>query len=232
MKSDSTIIDHFTDAAKAYDERNLRLAPISANMHFLIGLILKSLPARARVLCVGVGTGAEILALARLYPEFIFVGVDPSIGMIEVCRERLAEAGALHRCELIQGYADDLPQGEAFDAALSILVAHFVKRVDRLAFYQAICKRLGPNGVFVDTEISFDLDAPEFPSMLRSWAAMQSLTGATPESLANLSTQLRDVLTVLPPAETEDLLKQSGIPLPVRFFQAFMICGWYGVRSQ
>ena len=54
--------------------------------------------------------------------------------------------------------------------------------------------------------------------------------GATPESLAALPAQLRDVLAVLPPAETETLLRQSGIETPVRFFQAFMISGWYGTK--
>jgi tRNA (cmo5U34)-methyltransferase len=41
---------------------------------------------------------------------------------------------------------------------------------------------------------------------------------------------LRSVLFVHPPRETERLLRESGIPVPVRFFQAFMIHAWYGRR--
>ena len=52
-------------------------------MHFLIGLVLKELPTDARILCVGVGTGAEIFSLAEEYPEWTFVGVDPSADMLE-----------------------------------------------------------------------------------------------------------------------------------------------------
>jgi len=33
---------------------------------------------------------------------------------------------------------------------------------------------------------------------------------------------------VLPEKHTEDILRQSGIHAPVRFFQAFLINGWYG----
>ncbi|MBK9038033.1 MAG: hypothetical protein IPL83_02540 [Bdellovibrionales bacterium] len=58
MKTNPSVIDHFTEAAKVYDEKNRQLAPIADNMHFLIRLVLKSAPAKARVLCVGVGTGA------------------------------------------------------------------------------------------------------------------------------------------------------------------------------
>ncbi len=54
------------------------------------------------------------------------------------------------------------------------------------------------------------------------------LLGATPESIANLPRLMREQLSVLSPLETEDLLRQSGIQLPVRFFQAFMISGWFG----
>ena len=231
MKPMPSVIDHFTQTAKFYDERNLQLAPIAENMHFLIRLILQKAPVRAHVLCVGVGTGAEILSLSKAYPKWTFVGVDPSEGMLDVCRERLANAGVLSRCELIHGYVQDLPAGENFDAALSILVAHFVKPADRLNFYRAICMRLRAHGVFINTEISFDLNSPEFPSMLNNWQAVQAIMGATPESLANLAVQLRDMLSVISPADTEKLLRESGIGLPVRFFQAFMISGWYGLKN-
>lgn len=231
MKTNPPVIDHFTEAAKMYDERNSELAPIADNMHFLIRLILKNAPVRARVLCVGVGTGAEILSLSKSFPEWEFVGVDPSIGMLDVCRERLSNAGVLNRCELIHGYVHDLPPEENFDVALSILVAHFVKREERLNFYQAMCGRLFTNGILINTEISYDLNSREFPSMLKNWEAVQSLMGATPESLANLSVVLREMLSVISPIETEHFLNESGIHLPVRFFQAFMISGWYGIKN-
>lgn len=231
MKENPTVIDHFTEAAKAYDLKNQQLAPITDNMYFLIRLILKNAPARARVLCVGVGTGAEIFSLANLFPEWTFVGVDPSIGMLDVCREKLKSAGVLDRCELIHGYVHDVPQGQNFEIALSVLVAHFVKREDRLSFYKAMFDRLCVKGILVNTEISFDLNSQEFPLMLKNWESIQQLMGATPESLANLSQVLHEGLTVISPKETEGLLSQSGIHLPIRFFQAFMITGWYGIRS-
>jgi len=231
MKTNPSMIDHFNDAAKLYDERNRQLAPIMNNLHFLIRLILKNAPIRARVLCVGVGTGAEILSLSETFTEWTFVGVDPSIGMIDVCRERLNNAGVINRCELINGFVHDVPEGENFDVVVSILVGHFVNRDDRLNYYSAMVSRLCPNGILINTEICFDLNSQQFPLMLKNWEAVQSLMGATPESLANLSTLLREMLTILSPDEIEMLLNQSGITLPVRFYQAFMIHGWYGIKN-
>lgn len=230
MKTNPTVIDHFTEGAKVYDEKNRQLAPIADNMHFLIRLILKNSPARARVLCVGVGTGAEILSLSKAFPEWTFVGVEPSVGMLDVCRERLEAAGVLDRCEFIEGYVHDVSLGEKFDVALSVLVAHFVKREERLAFYQAMSSRLRAGGMLINTEISYDLYSPEFPVMLKNWEAVQLLMGATPESIANLAQVLREMLSIISPMDTENLLRQSGIRVPVRFFQAFMINGWFGMK--
>ncbi len=218
------------EIADAYDRRNSALTAISDNLHFLLRLVLADLPADARVLCVGVGTGAEILSLAKAYPSWSFVGVDPSEEMLAVGRHRLDQAGVLHRCKLLQGYANDAPH-DGFDAVVSLLVAHFIKREDRHAFYSAIHDRLKPGGRFASAEISGDLDAPEFPEMLENWKRIQTLMGATPESLEKLGGMMRDVLGVLPPTETEALWKAAGFEKPIPFFQAFMIRGWHAVRT-
>lgn len=224
--------DFFTkELAQAYDEKNSKLSAIAENMHFLIRLILKDLAAGSNILCIGVGTGAEILSLAQAYPQWTFVGVDPSASMLEVCKERLEKAGILNRCKLIHGYVQDVPAGKNFDAALGILVGHFVKREERLQFFENMVSRLKDDAYLINTEISFDLNSPEFPSMLKNWEQVQKLMGATPESLASLPVQLQEFLTVLPNQETEDFIRKSGISKPIKFFQSFMITGWYGKKS-
>jgi tRNA (cmo5U34)-methyltransferase len=227
-----TAADYFNhDAARSYDERSRKLAPITQCMHFLIQLALADLPGNAHILCVGVGTGAEVLSLAQAFPGWTFTGVDPSASMLAVCAERLKEAGAQDRCQLVHGYVQDVAAGEKYDAALSILVGHFIKRDDRLGYFREMTSRLKRGGSLVNTELSFDLESPEFPAMLKNWERVQALMGATPDKLASLPQQLRDMLTVLPPQETENLLRQSGIPMPVRFFEAFMIRGWHGTKT-
>jgi hypothetical protein len=37
-----------------------------------------------------------------------------------------------------------------------------------------------------------------------------------------------EILRVLPHGETERMLRECGVLTPVRFFQAFLIAGWYG----
>jgi len=224
--------DFFTkEISQIYDERNRQLAPISECLYFLLRLMLKDLPKNSRVLCVGVGTGAEILSLAKDFPAFTFLGIDPSAPMLEVCRERLTAAGVIDRCELLHGYIHDAPEGENFNVALSILVGHFVPREEKVNYYRAISTRLRSGGTFIDAQISFDLNSPELPLMLDHWARLQAIRGADAEALAKLSQQLREPLSILPPDEVEGLLKLSGISSPLRFFQALMICGWLCTKN-
>ena len=223
--------DFFNEQASlSYDERNQKLAPISDNLHFLIRLILRDLPEKSRVLCVGVGTGAEILSLARAYPQWKFVGADPSGSMLDVCRRRLSDAGIADRCELVRGYVQDLPAGGDYDASLSILVAHFIPREERADFFRHLTSRLRPGGLLVNAEIGFDLDSPQSAAMIDEWKKIQELMGATDESLKSVPRILREVLTVVPPPETERLIRESGIETPVLFFQSFMINAWFGKR--
>lgn len=211
--------------ADRYDERNRGLAPISDNLHFLIRLALEDLPDTARVLCVGVGTGAEILSLAAARPDWSFVGVDPSDDMLSVCRARLEEAGVIDRCELIEGYVEDAPSGP-FDVVLSVLVAHFIKRQDRSAFYTAVRERVKPGGRYVTAEICQDFDAPDYPELLENWKRVQMRMGATPESLARLPGLLKAELGVISPDETRAMLAATGFASVTGLFQAVLIRGF------
>ncbi len=224
--------DYFTkEVAQGYDERNRALDPIMDCLHFLIGLILKDIPPNSRILCVGAGTGAEILALSKAFPEWSFVALDPSLAMLDICRERITAAGLADRCEFIHGYIEDISEESTFDGVLSILVAHFVAIDRRGDFFYQMVRRLRPKGYLINMEFSGDLDSVEFLSLLKPWESVQLLMGATPESLASFPKQLREVLTVIPPSETEAILHQSGIDLPVHFFQTLVLHGWYGKKA-
>lgn len=211
------------NAATGYDARNARLAPISDALHFLTGLVLEDLPEDARLLSVGTGTGAEVLALARAHPGWRFTCVDPSADMLAVCADRLAQAGLSDRCTLVHGDVHALPDGAPHDAALAMLVAHFIAEGDRPDFYAAIRAHLSPGAPFVSAEISHDLDAPSFAPTLGTWKQVQTLMGATPESLDRLPILLRETLAVLSPARTDALLAEAGFTAPTTFYQAVMI---------
>jgi demethylmenaquinone methyltransferase / 2-methoxy-6-polyprenyl-1,4-benzoquinol methylase len=69
------------------------------------------------VLEVAVGTGAQLVELARRNPSGRTTGVEPSEGMLGQARRRLDDAG-LDRVELVEGSALDLPLEDSSFALL------------------------------------------------------------------------------------------------------------------
>lgn len=216
----------------AYDEKNKKLAPISKNLHFLTELVLKELPTDARILCVGVGTGAEILSLARAYPGWTFDGIDPAASMLDDCRKRLDEEGLLSRCELFHGYLSEFNSSEEYDAVVCLLVMHFVRDLEvRTNMFQEMASHLKPKGTLVNAEISYDLNDSRFPDILEKWKQVQFLLGATPESLSQLHAMLREGLLLLPPEQTASLIQKSGFSEAILFFQSFLLHAWYAQKK-
>ncbi len=235
MSQENKMAKEFFDkqASETYDQRIKPIAPIIDNLHFLIRLILKDLPSDAHILCVGVGTGTEILELAQAFPYWRFTGIDPSASMLDVCRKRLQQSGLLTRCELYHGYLSDLPKIERFDAILSLLVAHFLKDSrERQAFFNGMAARLKVAGYVIHAEISYDLSAAEFPDIGKKWKALHRVAGASEERVANILKTLQEDVAVLPPVSTEHLFRSSGLPMPIPFFQSLLIRAWYAQKTK
>jgi tRNA (cmo5U34)-methyltransferase len=146
--------------ADAYDERFSKIGPIRDNLDFLIRLVLEDLPEDARILCVGVGTGIEIVKLANAYPQWRFTGVEPSAPMLEVCQGKLGKHDLMDRCELVHGYVSDLPPGGAFDAVLCLLVTQFVTdSAKRQEMFGDMAAQLKSGGYLINAEISDDMSS-------------------------------------------------------------------------
>ena len=62
----NTVVSTYFGKAHApfYDERAVKLASVRDSLNFLVRLCLADLPSESRILCVGAGTGAELLDLA------------------------------------------------------------------------------------------------------------------------------------------------------------------------
>ncbi|ENW81715.1 hypothetical protein F909_01399 [Acinetobacter sp. ANC 3929] len=143
-----------------YDDHIRRLIPGYELMHQQVDALLQSaLSSNAQILIVGCGTGYELEYLLNRHPTWTFTAVDPSLGMLQKAQALIQALGQSDRVQFVHGETASLTQQQSFDAALSILVAHFVPHELKSDFFAEISKRLKAEGLL----ITYDLMTVEGP---------------------------------------------------------------------
>ncbi|WP_049723449.1 class I SAM-dependent methyltransferase [Gilvimarinus polysaccharolyticus] len=221
----------FDQQAPHYDTHWAKTAAIRDCLNLLVDGLFASLPNDAHILCVGVGTGDELLHLARKNPGWCFTAVEPSGAMLAICRKRAEHSDVILRCEFYQGFLNEVSSIAQYDAATCFLVSQFIlERADRIQFFRSIADRLKPNGLLASADLAAQVTSPEFDVLLRAWMKMTS-GQTTEEGLARMRNTYTNDVGVLPPSEVSTLIKAGGFDVPIPFFQAGLIHGWLASRA-
>jgi ubiquinone/menaquinone biosynthesis C-methylase UbiE len=93
------------------------------------------------------GTGAAMRMLRPLCRERV-VGIDMSVGMLGVCRQKTASAPGDAALEYVRGDALDMPFHEEFDAAVCFGACGHILRKDEPRFIEQVRQVLKPGGRF------------------------------------------------------------------------------------
>jgi tRNA (cmo5U34)-methyltransferase len=200
-------------------------------LHLLISAIFANLPTEARILCVGAGTGHELIYLARKFPGWRFAAVEPSAPMLEICRRKAEECGIAARCVFHEGYLDSLPPSAPFDAATSLLVSQFILESEaRAAFFRAIAGRLRPGGYLASADLASDTTSATYQNLLEVWLRLMRETGSPPEQLEALRVTYGRDVALLPLEQVSSIIASGGFGTPVLFLQTCLIHAWYAQR--
>ena len=222
----------FDQQAASYDAQWAKTAPIRDCLHFLLEAMFAELPTDASVLCVGVGTGAELVHLARRKPEWRFAAVEPSKPMLEVSRQKAESEGFASRCVFHAGYLETFSSSERYDAATCFLVSQFIlDEEQRSRFFREIAQRLKPGGLLASSDLASDVDSREYEVLLRGWMHMMSAVELSPEAAERMRKAYARDVGVLPPAKVASVIEAGGFELPVQFFQAGLIHAWLSKRA-
>jgi tRNA (cmo5U34)-methyltransferase len=221
------------ERASSYDRRIAKLAPLTDALHLLIRLVLAELPSDAKILCVGVGTGLELINLAQTFPQWQFTAVEPAAPMLNITRQRAEECGIASRCTFHEGYLDSLPaSSHSFDAATCLLVSHFFMQIpERRNFFSQIASRLCPNGYLVSSDIVSDMSTKKYQSLLEVWLRMLRYSEMPELEVEKFRASYGRDVAVLPPVDVESIIASSGFDTPVLFFQSLLIHAWYAKRT-
>ncbi|MDM1277785.1 class I SAM-dependent methyltransferase [Acinetobacter indicus] len=190
-----------------YDDHIRKLIPGYELVHQQIDAILTAeLPETAHILVVGCGTGYELTYLLAHHPQWQITAIDPSRAMLEQAQNTIRSIAGAERVQFIQADTQSLESPQPFDAALAILVAHFIPMPAKADFFQDICPRLKPGGVF----LSYDLMQPETlaeQQVLQHVAVQQGLTVRQSEKMI---ARLDDDFELVSAEQTKDVLTKVG----------------------
>ena len=170
------------DMAAAYDRQFARIDILKDALLLLAQIALSELPENARILCVGAGTGAEILHLAGVFPKWHFTAVDPAKHMLDMCRVKVGEQGFADRCCFHEGYLYTLENAEPYHAATSILVSQFLLDPEkRQELFREIASRLLPRGILVNADLASRLNGIDHAALMEIWVRTLRYTGMNPD---------------------------------------------------
>ncbi len=215
------------ERAAAYDDRIRRLAPGYDLLQSTVASVLAArLPDDAHLLVVGAGTGAEIVTMGRNVSRWQFTAVDPSPDMLDRCRSRVAEAGLAPRVEYVCDRIEDASFPRRFDAATSLLVAHFIDGdAAKQRYFHALAGWLRPDAPLVWA----DLYRPTSDEAYRAlWAAWREQTGARMEAdaAARAFERIDEGISFVRPATLHQIVADAGLPHP--YHSTSISCGAHG----
>lgn len=231
MRSDEikAIFDH---QAASYDERWARTAPIRDALHFILEAVFAELPTDARMLCVGAGTGEEIVYLAKRFPRWSFTAVEPSGAMLDVCRDKAVKGGFASRCHFHEGYLEFLPDQGAFDGATCFLVSQFILDLEaRADFFRAIATRLRPGAILASSDLASDTGSAQYDALLKPWLTMMAAAGISAAAVEQMRAAYAKDVAILPPARVASIIRSAGFDEPIPVYQAGLIHAWFSRRE-
>ncbi|MFP6842601.1 MAG: class I SAM-dependent methyltransferase [Acinetobacter sp.] len=211
-----------------YDLHIRKLIPGYEVVHQQIQALLKTyVKEHAHILIVGCGTGYELGYLLQLFPHWTFTATDLSTTMLEKAKQYIQPLNASHRVQFILSDVTELKNEQSYDAALSILVTHFVSFQYKSNFFEAIYESLKLQGIF----ITFDLTKIKSDQELEILKHVCEANGLTTSQSAAMIERLEDDFYPLSEQETFEQLKLSGFDFVERFTQILSYQGYLAIKA-
>lgn len=214
------------NVVQSYDEHIRKLIPGYELLHLQIQAILKShLNAQAKILIAGCGTGYELQYLSQQFPQARFVAFDPASEMLEKAKQGIHDQDRLARIEFLHGDSAVLREyADQFDAALIILVTHFLELDTKTIIFKDIYQSLKNSGIC----LSYDLMAFEYAQQIEHLHSLTQALGLSEKQSNSMVERLANDFDLISIEQMHQVLKLSGFVKVENFCQ---ILNFYGISA-
>ena len=180
---------------------------------------------------LGCSTGNTLLNLeAHVGPGVRFVGVDYSEEMLKRCRQKLAEQGLVHECDLV---CADLNHGVSIENAsmvLMLLTLQFVRPLYRDTLIKTILQGLNENGCLILVEKVLGEDSIFNRLFIKYYYELKKRHGYSEMEIARKREALENVLIPYKLMENREMLLRAGFRYCDVFFKWYNFCGMIALK--
>lgn len=227
MADDAPVQQFDAERAAAYDSRIRRLAPgYDALQNAVASVLASRLPNTAHLLVAGAGTGEEIVRLGQAHPDWHFTAVDPSPDMLDRCRTRVADAGLDGRVEHVCERVESMPEEQHFDAATSLLVAHFIHGEEaKQRYFRVLAQRLRPGAPLAWADLYRPSAKQDFRRLWTAWREEMSTRMAADE-VSRAFERIKDGISFVRPGTLARIVRAAGFAAPTQIYQHLLWGAW------
>jgi len=148
--------EFFNKRADIYEE--VHLENISGGMESK-QLVAAYLPDNTRtIIDIGIGTGLELEAIFKRFPDVDVVGLDIAENMMQLIKERYPDRNIDLRCE---SYLEHDFGNELYDAALSLMTLHHYSHDVKTSLYRKILGSIKQGGIYIECDYMISEDEYE-----------------------------------------------------------------------
>ena len=220
---------------QSYDEHIRKLIPGYELIHLQVNAILKAHLAdhiesgSTNILIVGCGTGYELQYLAEQFPQWHFTAIDPALGMLEKAKQHISNLGLENQISFIHSDTTVLHSIDfKFDAALSILVSHFVPQTAKQQFFTDIYHSLKEHGLC----ISYDLMQIENQKQRETLKLLTQSIGLSQQQSYAMIERLTHDFHLCSIAEMHHFYTQAHFSAVKSFAQVLNYYGFVAIKSK
>ncbi|KZN63495.1 hypothetical protein N473_16870 [Pseudoalteromonas luteoviolacea CPMOR-1] len=205
------------DEALSYDKRIGKLVPGYELLHHTTAAQLSViLEEEATILVVGAGTGKEVIELAKLNAHWRFIAQDVSADMLDVADHNFTNSGLNDRVTIHHGPIEE--NTYQADAALCILVMHFVKDDGgKVVLLEQISTNLRANGSLFLADLMLPDTAFERAAQLRYCQTELGLSKAGAETMRR---NFQEAFYPVGDIRLHELTHRTGFGSPTLYFKA------------
>lgn len=137
----------FNKRSESYDEVHVAMIKDGAESKRVVADFLPE--GTGNLLDIGIGTGLELEAIFRRFPDMRVTGIDIAADMMAKIREKYPQKDVTL---LNMSYFDYDYKPESFDAVLSVMTLHHYTHEVKTALYRRIYEAVRKGGVYIECD--------------------------------------------------------------------------------